>query len=129
VHFAGGSNLVVWKHCQNTPAAIALVQFLTTHANMLRLTGSYSRLSQRLSVLNLPEIQADPHLRVMVESLRSGRTYSSGALWGVMGDHLGFTLSQIGQDVLSQEDLPVDKIVAGHITTLVNKLNLAFSKG
>lgn len=127
-HFIGGSNLVVWKHTRNERAAIELVRFLTSPAVQVRVAPALAAMPPRLAALDLPVIANDPVYSVFAQSIRSGRTYASAPLWGLVEDRLVIALTQIGQAVLAEDAGDLDQIIHQYIDPLARKLNITLSQ-
>ncbi len=127
-HFIGGSNLVVWKHTRNDRAAIELVRYLTSPTVQVRVAPALAAMPPRLAALDLPEITNDPVLSVFAQSIRTGRTYPSIPLWGLVEDRLVTALIQIGQALIADEPADLDHVIHQYIDPLARKLNITLSQ-
>lgn len=127
-HFIGGSNLVVWKHTRNDRAAIELVRYLTSPTVQVRVAPALATMPPRLAALDLPQIANDPVLRVFGQSIRTGRTYPSIPLWGLIEDRLLVALVQIGDAILADDTANLDQVIKQYLDPLARKLNITLSQ-
>jgi len=126
--FAGGSNLVVWRHSRHEEAAIELVRFLTEAGTLLRLIRPFRALPSRLSALEMPEIMNHPILRVAAESVKDGRSYPRVALWGLVEDRLIRVLIQISLYYISNPTTDLNQLVSHQIDALARRLNITLAQ-
>jgi ABC-type glycerol-3-phosphate transport system substrate-binding protein len=127
-HFMGGSNLVVWKHTRNERAALDLVRFLTSTPIQTRAALPLGTLPPRLAALADPQIAGDPILSVFAESIRTGRSYYGVTLWGLIEDRLVVALQQMGNKVISDEEIDLEPYIRHQTDMLARRLNITLSQ-
>ncbi len=126
--FAGGANLVVWKHTRHADEALELVHYLTSPAVVMRYILQFYMLPPRLALLSNSQIESDPVFKVMAESVRQGKAYYNVPLWGLIEDRLIGALAVIYNDFLADPTADVDEIVRKGIEATARRLNLTLSK-
>ena len=127
MNFMGGSNLVVWQHTKNEHAALELARFLTSPTIQARCALPQAALPARLMALENPQITGDPALGVFSNALRSGRSYSSIPLWGLVEGRLTSALLHIGRAILAGEAPDLKLTIRRQLEPLARQLNLTLA--
>jgi multiple sugar transport system substrate-binding protein len=118
--FVGGSNLVVWEHTRQPEAALELVQFLTGKPS----TKFTTELPARLEYLNEIEASDNPIYSVQVKSAKSGRTFPTIPLWGLIEDKLSQMIHVISTELLENPKTDLDNLIERFVAPLANRLNI-----
>ena len=126
--FAGGANLVVWKHTRHEEAALELVRYLTSPQVIMDYILDFYMLPPRLSLLDSLAVQSDPISRVMAESVRTGRAHTAIPLWGLIEERFIGLLAQINEKLFSDLSVEVDPTVQKAVEMTARRLNLTLSK-
>lgn len=127
-HFAGGSNLVIWSHSRNPEAALELVEYLTSEPVLKQLSRVSNTIPTRLSILEAAVAQPDVVLRAVAKSIYTGRSYPSGALWGMVGEQLANVLLALGMERVRKPQDDLDALLKKHIEPLTRRINLSLSQ-
>ncbi len=128
VPFAGSSHLVVWKHTRNEQTTLGLIKHLTSLKTQLAYTPKSGLLPVRLQVLNNPPYSTEPIFKVMSQSLKSGRTFLSIPLWGLVENKLTLILEKVWEDILSSENPDIESILHKRLDPLAQQLELTLSQ-
>jgi multiple sugar transport system substrate-binding protein len=123
----GGSNLVVWKHTRREREAVELVQALTSRQAQVEYCQRSGHLPARLDALTEPPFSTDPHYRVLIRAVESGRPFTLISLGGLLEDKLMGTLNQIWASIAANPDQELDAIIVQHLEPLAQRLELALS--
>ncbi len=126
-HFMGGSNLVIWQHAGNERAALELARFLTGSAIQVRCALALAALPTRLAALENSQIAGDPALSIFAAALRSGRSYRSIPLWGLVEGRLSSALLRIGRAILADEAPDLRLAIRRQLEPLARRLNLTLA--
>lgn len=124
--FVGGSNLVIWKHSQQPEAAARLVRFLTQHPAQVRYGQVIGLLPARQESLEAEPYTSDPLWSMAVRGLRTGRTFPTIRLWGLLEDRLTAGFSAVWNDVLAGAH-PRDALLK-HLLPLAARLDALLQK-
>jgi len=128
VPFVGSSHLVVWKHTRNEQTALQLIKHLTSLKTQLAYTPISGLLPVREQVLDNPPYSTEPIFQVMSQSLRSGRTFLSIPLWGLVENKLTLILDKIWEDILASEKPDIEGILHKRLDPLAQQLELTLSQ-
>lgn len=122
--FVGGTNLAIWRHTKNHEAALQLVKFLTSRqaADMLQPSTG---LPVREDILDTGSYVTDPHLHILADALRSGRSFPTGHLWGILEKRLDDETTAIWDDIFSHPQPDIPHILQAHIQTITQRLKVA----
>lgn len=120
--YQGGTNLIIWRHSRRGQQALQLIRFLTSFEFQSQWNSSV--LPARRDVLALPAYTKNPFLKIMVQSILSGRSYSDSPLWGVVENRLSRALQQVWTDCLRDTSrAPID-ILRDNLIPLARRLNI-----
>jgi len=128
VPFVGSSHLVVWKHTRNEQIALQLIKHLTSRKTQLAYTPTSGLLPVRQEVLDAPPYSEMPMFRVMSQSLKSGRTFLSIPLWGLVENKLNLTLDRVWEDIFASETPDIEGILHKRLDPLAQQLELTLSQ-
>ena len=128
VPFAGSSHLVVWKHTRNDQAALQLIKYLTSLKGQLAYTPISGLLPVLQQVLDAPPYSEEPIFKVMSQSLKSGRTFLSIPLWGLVENKLTLILDHVWEDILTREKPDIENILHKRLDPLAQQLELTLSQ-
>lgn len=124
IPFVGGSHLVMWRHAGHETAAVKLIRFLTSQ----KFQAAYGRhtglMPTRQDVVSMPPFAEDLLYRILAQGLQYGRTFPVVPLWGLVEEELNEALGRLWADLLANEDLDLEKAIAGRLVPLARKLNL-----
>ncbi len=127
VSFVGGSNLVIWKHTRRADAAMKLIRFLTSERVQIEYGPCVRLFPARTSALDSETFAADPLIGSIKQGLKTGRSFQSLRLWGLIEDRLTVTLAQIWKDVLDAPRSDVAAVIRRHLEPLADELRLILS--
>jgi multiple sugar transport system substrate-binding protein len=125
VPFLGGSNLVIWKHTRQPSAALELVRFLTSQPASFPAVPHGTMLPARYEQLETLSSEGDLFMRGFVEAAKSGRTYLSTRLWGLIEENLVNALSHTWAQLLVDPFLEVDQALHRNFDPLARRLNFS----
>ena len=74
-----------------------------------------------------PVIADDPMYRVMGQSLKTGRSFSSEHLWGLVETRLTDTLPLVWNDVLAVPEPDLDEILNKRLNPLARRIAMALN--
>jgi multiple sugar transport system substrate-binding protein len=125
VPFIGGSNLVVWRHIPpaHEDLAIKLVRFLTGQQVQRTYNTKINYFPTRLDVMQSPPFSTDEFHQILMDGLKSGRSFPTITRWSIVEDRLTQVLSQLWEDVSSQPDRDIDAIITDRLVPLANRLD------
>jgi ABC-type glycerol-3-phosphate transport system substrate-binding protein len=105
--YVGGSNLLVWAHTRLEQQAINVVQKLTSKEIQSVFCQKSGYLPVRMEVLSEPPYTTDPHLKIIVEALKAGRTYPSFRRWGLVEERLSILFDRIWTHLLTDSNIGI----------------------
>lgn len=122
--FVGGSMLAIWKHIRRDqePAAVDLIRSLVTDTAWLDFYIQTGNLPARLDLLAQPVFANDPHFRVMIQSLRQGRTHDRVFMWGPIEDRLLKVLAQLWSEMRADPGRDKAGLISQYIGPLARQL-------
>jgi multiple sugar transport system substrate-binding protein len=127
VSFVGGSNLVIWQHARYEREAFKLVRFLTSQQAQMIYHPRIGFLSTRLDTLTASSFTDDASHRVMVQALRTGRSFPAIRLWGLIEDKLTTTFTRLSAEILDQPAPDIDALLDKYLGPLAEQLNNTLS--
>jgi multiple sugar transport system substrate-binding protein len=127
--FVGGSNLVVWKHSHHADAAIKLIRFLTQAAAQVSYSQFIGLLPVRMEALSLSPFSEDPCWQMAVKGLKSGRSFPTIRLWGLIEDRLRVGLSAVWADVLAHPEADPRISLVQHLAPIAQRLDVLLRQG
>lgn len=102
--FVGGSNLVIWKFSHNIDAAVGLVRYLTRVPVQARLSARLGLLPVQTGALDMEPYSTVASWKMAADELRSGRSFPTISIWGVVEDRLTMGMNEVWKAVLSHPD-------------------------
>lgn len=120
--FVGGSNLIVWQYTRHAQDALDLVRFLASPEIQTECCLLMDCLPVRIDVLAAPPFTTDPHYHMMVEALRSGRSFPVFPKWGLAEEKLVEALLRLWNSVLADPTQEVEALVESHVSSLAQRL-------
>jgi multiple sugar transport system substrate-binding protein len=130
VSFVGGSNLAVWRHVssQHERLALELVRYLVGYQAQNDYHRKVGMLPVRLDLLG--ESSGPDRLisQTLNTALRTGRSFPSLFVWGLVEDRLTVTLAAIWAELLKNPSASTATVVADHINGLAHRLNLTLGR-
>jgi multiple sugar transport system substrate-binding protein len=129
IAFVGFSYLVVWKHSRHQYLAATLVRELTSPQTLAAYAQRTGPLSVRLDALDSSPLADDPNYQVMVQALKTGRTFPQISLWGMIEDKLDIALENIWKEVLAEPQPDINAIMSKHLDPLAWRLEMTLSQG
>jgi multiple sugar transport system substrate-binding protein len=129
IAFVGFSYLVVWKHSRHQYLAMRLVRELTNPQILAAYAQRTGPLSVRLDALASSPLANEPNYQVMVQALKTGRTFPQISLWGMIEDKLDIALENIWKEVLTEPQPDINAIMSKHLDPLAWRLEMTLSQG
>jgi multiple sugar transport system substrate-binding protein len=121
--YVGGSNLVIWQHAyQEADDALELVQFLTNQKTQVDYCPRIGHLPVRLDALTRPPYSTDPHYQIMVETLRSGRSYPVFPKWETVEEKLNDAFMWFWDSLEADPDQDLDNLIQSYLGSLAGRL-------
>jgi multiple sugar transport system substrate-binding protein len=121
--FVGGSYLVVWKYSRMAEAAVQLVRYLTRTPIQVSYARHVGLLPARLEALAVEPFSNDPFWQTAVAGLKSGRTFPTIPLWGLVEDRLTSELGNLWADCLADPELNLDAAIGARLGPLARRLD------
>jgi multiple sugar transport system substrate-binding protein len=118
VPVVGGSSLAIWLHSYQEDSALKLVRHLVSRDVQWNLFRYAGELPTRLDVLACEPFSSDRFLRVVVQSLKTGRPFQSSRKWAVVGIHLKPAMRTLFSDLYENPDIEIKLEVARRFTDL-----------
>jgi len=128
IPFVGGSNLVIWQHTYWQQEAAALVRYLADREVQGTYVQRSGQLPVRIDILSLPPFTTDPLHQVLSQALKTGRSFPSTTLWGLVEDKLTAAFKQLWAEVLADPDLDLDAAIGHHLDPLAQRLDLTLAQ-
>ena len=128
VPFVGSSHLVVWKHTRNERITLQLIKHLTGLKTQLAYTPISGLLPVRQEVLDAPPYSEQPIFQVLSQSLKSGHTFQSIPLWGLVENKLNLILDRVWEDIFASENPDIEGILHKRLDPLAQQLELTLSQ-
>ena len=127
--YLGGTNLVIWKHTQNTSAAFELVKWLSRPDVQLKLSFPNGYLPSRMSLLTDPELLAGPVTGPRIRASETGRIYPCVPMIGLVEDRFSQELARVQRELPNRAGQDTAEVVRSIIEPLGRRLNLALGSG
>lgn len=128
IPWAGGGNLVIWRHTYGFPDRLAgafkLAEFLTRKSTMLKVGRRANILPARVDALDELIPREHPLRPVMIQLVSSARTYRSIPLWRRIENQFGQELSLVAKELFDNPDTDLDSLLKETMGRLTYRLNL-----
>jgi multiple sugar transport system substrate-binding protein len=121
--YAGGMNLVIWKHARYPREALELVRFLTQQefqTTYLRYAEYLPALNQ---ALNSPPFTTDPEYHFLSKSLQSGRAFGATYMWGLVEDRLTTAVYELWRQIFADPKIDIVSTVTNKLKPLAERLD------
>jgi multiple sugar transport system substrate-binding protein len=119
--FVGGQHLAVWKHSRKPEYALKLARFLSRKASGDQLYPEFG-LPVYHDGWDIPQLTR-PGYEIFLQALQHGRSFSSGALWGLVEKRLADIMPEIWNEVLAHPERK-DTIIENQLSALAQRLRL-----
>jgi len=126
IPFVGGSNLVVWRHTafSQEKLAIELVHFLTDQQVQKTYNPQVGLLPVRPPVVQAPPFSTDAFHEILMQGLKTGRSFPAITHWAIVEDRLMQVLGQLWEDVKAHPNQDIDAMIAAQLDPLARRLDL-----
>jgi multiple sugar transport system substrate-binding protein len=126
--FVGGSHLILWKHTLKAEMALKLVQFLTRPQAQAAYSQRVGLIPAVQEAFKSPPYATDPLWQLVIEGVRTGRSFPVVRSWGLMEDRLTKELSELWREVLHTPDPDLDALLSKRLGPLAQRLDLVFGQ-
>jgi multiple sugar transport system substrate-binding protein len=126
--YTGGSSLIVWQKTAQAPAALELIDHLTSREFQILFPKTIGLLPARLDSLEsfpMPDASLYP---VVLQALKTGRSLPNLGLWGLIEDRLAHAIPHLWEEILANPQPDLDALYDRHIIPLSNRLNITMSQ-
>ena len=120
----GGTHLVIWQHCAQEEAALEFVQYLTSPQVQADLSAVNCLLPTRLDANKLSPHADDPNYQMLVETIRSGRSYGASPFWNIVEDRLSRLLVQLWSEYFATPGVDANSFLAARLGPLAKRINV-----
>jgi multiple sugar transport system substrate-binding protein len=128
VPWAGGNNLVIWRHTYGYPdrleATFKLAEFLTSKQTMVELARRVHTLPARIDAIDELTPPEHPLRPVMMQLISSSRSYRTIPLWRRIENQFGQELSGAAKIILEDKHANLDTVLNESMGSLTQRLNL-----
>jgi len=124
--FVGANSLAIFQYCQYPQDAFRVVQALVD-ARVQKMMSEHSLFGQLpvlTDVLSQPPYTTDPHYKVLIEGLRTGRTYPVVPMWGMIETRLTELLSKIEAAVLAEPEADLESLINPMVRAVSDRLRM-----
>jgi multiple sugar transport system substrate-binding protein len=120
--FVGGGALVIWLHTHHVNHAVNLIRFLVDRPVQVDCFLEEGALPVRLDVLSEPTFTTNPHHRVLIEALKSGRTFPVIPNWATVEERLGNAFMWLWDESLKDPDQDLEGLVVPYLEAVARRL-------
>jgi multiple sugar transport system substrate-binding protein len=120
--FVGGSALIIWRHTRHVNHAVNLIRLLVDRAVQIDCFLDQGALPVRLDVLSEPAFTTNPHRRVLVEALKSGRTFPVISKWAEIEERLGNAFTWLWDELIKDPDQDLEGLVVPYLEATARRL-------
>ncbi len=120
--FVGGNHLVLWNHTRHEMAALKFIQYLQSEAAG-RLIYPQFGLPVQQREWTMPPFDTENY-QVLLRSVRNGRGFPTGQLWGLVEKRLTDVLADIWSNILRNPEGSADDLIESQLKGLANRLRL-----
>ena len=126
--YVGGNNLVIWKDGRYPDEALKFVQYLTSHKVQVSLNENFSLLPARTNALEEALSKSMPqYQQALMQSLRTGRTFSAPYMWGMVESRLLPVVVSIWQDLFADPGADIKELIDQRVDALATRLAVSLS--
>ena len=126
--FVGGTYLVVWQHTRHPNEVIDLIRRLTRPQFQAEFCPLGGLLPVSPETWAADVFAADQNYQVLFQAMKNGRSFLNVPLWGMVEDKLTLAFGQIWTDLIAQPDQDIDAVLAKHLDTAVDRLDVALAQ-
>ncbi len=126
--FVGGSHLVVWKHTARSEAALKLIRFLIGTPAQVAYCRRVGLLPAALDALTTPPYSTNPVWQLVIEGVKTGRSFPVTRSWGLMEDRLTGVLGALWAEVFNTPSLDLGAAIAKRLEPLAKRLDLVLGQ-
>jgi multiple sugar transport system substrate-binding protein len=126
--FVGGSHLIVWKHTLKAESALKLIHFLTRPQAQATYSQRVGLIPAVQEAFKSPPYAGDPLWQLVIEGVRTGRSFPVVRSWGLVEDRLTKELSELWREVLHNPNPDLDALLAKRFDLLAQRLDLVLGQ-
>ena len=101
---------------------MTLIRFLTSRQAQVDYCQRTGHLPVRLDALAEPPYTSDPHYQIMVETLRTGRTYPVFPKWGEIEEKLSDACLWFWDSIAADRNQDINTLVKPYLKSLARRL-------
>lgn len=124
----GGTHLVIWQHSIYEEAALEFIRFLTSAQVQADLSAVNFVLPTRLDANLLTPYADDPNYKMLVETIRSGRSYGASPFWNILEDRLSRLLVQLWPEYFQNPGVDANAFLAARLEPLARRINITLEE-
>jgi ABC-type glycerol-3-phosphate transport system substrate-binding protein len=124
----GGTHLVIWQHCAQEEAALEFIRHLTSPQIQADLSAVNFLLPARLDAHQLTPYADDPNYQVLVETIRTGRSYGASPFWNSAEDRLSRLLVQLWSEYFATPGVDANAFLVERLGPLAKRINVALEE-
>lgn len=113
--FVGGGALIVWQHTHHVNHAVNLIRFLVDRPVQVDCFLGEGALPVRLDLLSEPSFATNPHRRVLVEALKSGRTFPVIPNWAEVEERLNNAFIWLWDELMKDPEQDLEGLVVPYL--------------
>jgi multiple sugar transport system substrate-binding protein len=126
--YVGGNNLVIWKDSRYPAEALQFVQYLTSHKVQVSLNENFALLPARTDALEESLSKSMPkYQQALMQSLRTGRTFSAPYMWGMVESRLLPVVASIWYDLFADPRVDIKNLIDQRVDALATRLAVSLS--
>ncbi|MGC1377911.1 MAG: extracellular solute-binding protein [Anaerolineales bacterium] len=120
----GGTHLVIWQHSAQEDAALEFVHYLNSPQVQADLSTVNFVLPTRLDANKLSPHADDPNYQMLVETIRTGRSYGASPFWNSVEDRLARLLVQLWSEYFATPGVDANAFLAARLEPLAKRINV-----
>jgi ABC-type glycerol-3-phosphate transport system substrate-binding protein len=124
----GGTHLVIWQHSAQEEAALEFIQYLTTPQVQADLSAVNFVLPTCLDANQLSPYADDPNYQILVETIRTGRSYGASPFWNVVEERLSRLLIQLLPEYFETPNVDANAFLSARLGPLANRINITLAE-
>jgi hypothetical protein len=119
--YVGGGALVVWQHARHVDQVVKLIRFLLDRPVQVDCFLGHGALPVHLDVLSEPAFTTDSHRRILIETLKSGRTLPVIPNW-VDEEKLSNAFAWLWDELIKDPDQDLEGLVVPYLEATARRL-------
>ena len=120
--FVGGGALVIWQHARHMDRAMSLLRLLVDRPVQVDCFLDQGALPVRLDVLSEPAFTTSSHRRVLVETLKSGRTFPVIPNWVEIEEKLSSAFAWLWDELIEDPDQDLEGLVVPYLEATARRV-------